>query len=105
MEDVLDVYQRPYDPKRPVVCLDETSKELHATPHGSLPLKPGKPRREDYEYARHGVANLGRERVGGWCGGRTPRVVGVASRGAGCGTDGGRPALHHSVGATDGAGG
>lgn len=58
MEDVLDVYQRPYDPKRPVVCLDETSKELHATPHGSLPLKPGKPRREDYEYERHGVANL-----------------------------------------------
>jgi len=58
MEDVLDVYQRPYDPKRPVVCLDEASKELHATPRGSLPLKPGKPMREDYEYERHGVANL-----------------------------------------------
>lgn len=58
MEDVLDVYQRPYDPQRPVVCLDEASKELHDTPCGSLPLQPGKPRREDYEYQRHGVANL-----------------------------------------------
>jgi hypothetical protein len=58
MEDVLDVYQRPYDSKRPVVCLDEASKELHATPGGSLPLQPGKPIREDYEYERHGVANL-----------------------------------------------
>jgi len=58
MEDVLDVYQRPYDPKRPTVCLDETSKELHVIPRGSLPLKPGQPLREDYEYERHGVANL-----------------------------------------------
>lgn len=58
MEDVLDVYQRPYDPKRPVVCLDEASKELHDTPRGSLPLAPGQPVREDYEYERHGVANL-----------------------------------------------
>lgn len=58
MEDVLDVYQRPYNPKRPVVCLDETSKELHTTPRGSLPLQPAQPAREDYEYERHGVANL-----------------------------------------------
>jgi len=58
MEDVLDVYQRPYDPKRPVVCLDEASKELHDTPRGSLPLEAGQPLREDYEYERHGVANL-----------------------------------------------
>lgn len=58
MEDVLDVYQRPYDPKRPVVCLDEKTKELHATPHGGLPLEPGKPRREDYEYERNGTRNL-----------------------------------------------
>ena len=58
MEDVLDVYERPYDPQRPVVCLDEASKELHDTPRGSLPLEPGKPVREDYEYERHGVANL-----------------------------------------------
>lgn len=58
MEDVLDVYQRPYDPKRPVVCLDEASKELHDTPRGSLPVQPGQPLREGYEYERHGVANL-----------------------------------------------
>lgn len=58
MEDVLEVYQRPYDPKRPVVCLDEKTKELHATPNGSLPLEPGKPRREDYEYERNGTRNL-----------------------------------------------
>ncbi len=58
MEDVLDVYQRPYDAKRPVICLDEASKELHDTPRGRLPLQPGKPIREDYEYERHGVANL-----------------------------------------------
>ncbi len=64
MEDVLEVYQRPYDPLRPVVCLDEKSKELHSTPNGILPLepstqtKPGKPRREDYEYERSGTRNL-----------------------------------------------
>jgi hypothetical protein len=58
MEEVLDIYQRPYDPKRPVVCLDEASKELHDTPRGSLPLEAGQPLREDYEYERHGVANL-----------------------------------------------
>jgi hypothetical protein len=58
MEDVLAVYARPYDPKRPVVCLGEASKELHSTPHGRLPLGPGQPQRQDYEYERHGVANL-----------------------------------------------
>jgi len=58
MEDVLDVYQRPYDAKRPVICLDEASKELHTTPRGSLPMEPGQPEREDYEYARNGVCNL-----------------------------------------------
>ena len=64
MEDVLEVYQRPYDPTRPVVCLDEKRKELHATPHGSLSAMPaagatpGKPRREDYEYERNGTRNL-----------------------------------------------
>jgi hypothetical protein len=58
MEDVLDVYQRPYDAKRPVVCLDETSKELRDTPRGSLPMEPSQPERQDYEYARHGVCNL-----------------------------------------------
>ena len=58
MEDVLDVYQRPYDARRPVVCLDETSKELHDTPRGRLPMEPGRPQRQDYEYARQGVCNL-----------------------------------------------
>lgn len=58
MEDVLDVYQRPYDARRPVVALDEKSKELHDTPRGSLPLEPGQPLRQDYEYERHGVCNL-----------------------------------------------
>lgn len=58
MEDVLDVYQRPYDPTRPVVCVDETSKALHATPHGALPIQPGKTACEDYAYARNGTCNL-----------------------------------------------
>jgi hypothetical protein len=58
MEDVLAIYARPYDPKRPVVCLDEASKELHSTPRGSLALAPDQPRRQDYEYERHGVCNL-----------------------------------------------
>lgn len=58
MEDVLEVYHRPYAAKRPVVCLDEISKELHSTPLGTLPLAPGKPTREDFEYERHGVCNL-----------------------------------------------
>lgn len=58
MEDVLDVYARPYDPRFPVVCLDETSKELRSTPRGSKPTTPGQSAREDYEYGRHGTANV-----------------------------------------------
>jgi hypothetical protein len=58
MEDVLDVYQRPYDAKRPLVCLDEISKELRDTPRGNLPIKPERPKRQDYEYARNGVCNM-----------------------------------------------
>lgn len=58
MEDVLDVYQRPYNPQRPVVCMDEISKELHETPHGTLAMQPGQPQRADYEYSRHGTCNL-----------------------------------------------
>lgn len=64
MEDVLDVYQRPYDPKRPVVCFDETRKELHATPAGTQPAAPAQAQRparlaqEDYGYARNGSASL-----------------------------------------------
>lgn len=58
MEDVLAVYQRPYDPKRPVVCLDELSKVLRSTPRGEIVMRPGESLRQDYEYERHGVANV-----------------------------------------------
>jgi hypothetical protein len=58
MEDVLDVYQRPYDPRRPVVCIDEGGKELRDTPNGTLLMEPGQPAREDYEYERLGKANF-----------------------------------------------
>ncbi|WP_407571579.1 IS630 family transposase [Deinococcus altitudinis] len=58
MEDVLDVYARPYDPRFPVVCLDEASKELRSTPRGGIPPTPGACAREDYEYARNGTANI-----------------------------------------------
>lgn len=76
MEDILDVYERPYDPAHPVICLDETSKELHATPQGRLPAKPGQPAREDYEWQRNGVRNLflAVEPLRGW------RKVGVTER-------------------------
>ncbi len=58
MEDVLDVYTRPYAPRRPQVCLDETSRQLLADVAPPLPAAPGRPAREDYEYARGGVCNL-----------------------------------------------
>lgn len=54
MEDVLDVYARPYDSKHPVVCVDEGAKELRSTPRGALPCELGQARRQDYEYERHG---------------------------------------------------
>ena len=58
MEDVLDVYHRPHDPDRPVVCVDETSKQLIAETRVPIPAKPGQPKRYDYEYERNGTANL-----------------------------------------------
>src|SRR6202451_488989 len=58
MEDVLDVYHRPRDPECPVVCLDETSKQLVAETRVPMPAKPGRPTRHDYEYERNGTANL-----------------------------------------------
>ena len=58
MEDVLDLYAEPYDPQRPVVCFDETSTQLLADVREPLPAKPGRPRREDYEYQRRGTRNL-----------------------------------------------
>jgi hypothetical protein len=58
MEDVLAVYTRPYDPDRPQVCLDETSRQLLAEVSPPLPLAPGRPARQDHEYERRGVCNL-----------------------------------------------
>jgi len=58
MEDVLDVYQRPLDADRPVVCLDEKSVQLTADAREPLPPAPGRPARADYEYVRHGTANV-----------------------------------------------
>jgi hypothetical protein len=58
MEDVLEVYKRPYDPARPVVCLDETSKQLIGEVQTPVSVAPGEVARHDYEYVRNGVANL-----------------------------------------------
>ena len=58
MEDVLDVYTRPHDPARPLVCLDETSKQLVGETRTPEPMRPGQPARHDYEYKRNGTANI-----------------------------------------------
>ena len=58
MEDVLEVYHRPYDEKRPVVAVDEASKQLVGEVVQPIPAQPGQPERFDYEYARNGTANL-----------------------------------------------
>lgn len=58
MEDVLEVYKRPYDPERPVVCLDETSKQLIGETRTPVPAAPGRVAHYDSEYVRKGVANL-----------------------------------------------
>ena len=58
MEDVLDVYKRPHDPARPLVCLDETSKQLVAETRTPEPMRAGQAARHDYEYKRNGTANL-----------------------------------------------
>jgi DDE superfamily endonuclease len=58
MEDVLEVYHRPYDPTRPVVCLDETFKQLIGETREALPPRPGAVERYDHVYVRHGVASL-----------------------------------------------
>ena len=58
MEDVLGVYTRPYDPRRPQVCLDETSRQVLGEVTPPLPVAPGRPARQDYEYVRDGVCNL-----------------------------------------------
>jgi DDE superfamily endonuclease len=58
MEDVLAVYTRPHDPNIPLVCLDETSKQLIAETRAPIQMKEGRPVRSDYEYERNGTANL-----------------------------------------------
>lgn len=58
MEDVLEVYHRPYNEKFPMVCLDETNRQLIAETRKAIPAKPGQNKRVDYEYRRNGVVNL-----------------------------------------------
>ena len=58
MEDVIEVYHRPADPDRPVVCVDEAGKQLIGEVREPLPVRVGRPAREDSEYVRHGTANL-----------------------------------------------
>jgi hypothetical protein len=68
MEDILDVYTRPYDPARPQVCLDETSRQVLAETRAALPIAPGRAARHDPEYERQGVVNcfLVTEPLRGW---------------------------------------
>jgi len=58
MEDVLDVYARPYDARFPVICMDEASKQLVGEVRDPLPMRPGDPLRIDSEYIRLGTCNL-----------------------------------------------
>jgi hypothetical protein len=76
MEDILDVYQRPYDPRFPVLCMDEASKQLIGEVRRPLPMRPGQPLRIDSEYERRGTCNLFMfcEPLRGW------RVVRVTER-------------------------
>jgi hypothetical protein len=68
MEDILDVYQRPYNPKVPVVCQDEKPVQLVQDTRQPLRIKPGRPKKVDYEYKREGVANIfmHAEPLAGW---------------------------------------
>jgi hypothetical protein len=58
MEDVLDLYEEPYDPNKPVVCFDELPYQMVAEKRTPLPQKPGRPQRYDYEYERKGMLNI-----------------------------------------------
>lgn len=68
MEDILTLYKRPYDPTTPLICMDETSKQLTKETRQTSPVKSGKPARYDYEYERNGVCNLFMfyDPFGGW---------------------------------------
>ena len=58
MEEVLDLYQQPYDPLRPLVCLDESNKQLTIEVRKPIPMQPGKPESYDTQYERNGVSNI-----------------------------------------------
>lgn len=58
MEDILDLYQQPYDPKKPLVCMDEQPVQLIKEKRKPIPARPGEPMRVDYEYERGGTANI-----------------------------------------------
>ena len=58
MEDVLELYAEPHDEARPVVCMDELSKELHGQVAEPIAAEPGRTEKEDYEYTREGTANV-----------------------------------------------
>ena len=58
MEDILEIYKRPYDTNKPLICMDETSKQLVKETRRPISAKPGRPARYDYEYERNGVCNL-----------------------------------------------
>ena len=68
MEDVLEVYSLPYDPSIPMVCMDEQPVQLLGEKLRPIPMKPGNPRKEDYEYIRKGACNIFMftEPLGGW---------------------------------------
>jgi hypothetical protein len=76
MEDVLEVYRRPYDPAYPVVCMDEANKQLIENTYALVAVKPGQPNKVDHEYKRHGVRNffLATEPLANW------RMVSVTER-------------------------
>ncbi len=58
MEQVLDVYKLPYDEQYPVVCMDESPKQLIEVRNGTLGIKPGKEKRQDCDYIHHGLVNV-----------------------------------------------
>lgn len=58
MEDILEVYKRPYNPSHPLVCMDETSKQHIKETRIPIPAEPGQPEKYDYEYERNGVSNI-----------------------------------------------
>jgi hypothetical protein len=68
MEDILDLYAEPYDQRYPLVCFDEKLYQLVSETRQALPVRPGQPRRYDYEYRREGTCNLFMcfEPLGGW---------------------------------------